>query len=513
MSTRTPIKFLIVDDLEANLVALEGLLRRENLEILKARSGDEALELLLVHEVALALIDVQMPSMSGFELADLMRGTTGTRSVPIIFLTAGAIDSQRRVRGYETGAIDFLPKPVDPEMLLNKAAVFYELAMQRQELKASEDRLVAINGELENALRSRDKFLAMLAHELRNPLAPLLMGAEMLREARGDVAISEPLLAMMTRQIGQMAHLIDDLLDVSRITTGKIQLQMGPVRVGDTVAQAVESIQPLLAELGHRLEVEDFPADLTVTADAHRLTQILSNLLSNACKYTPAGGLIVTRVTTTPQGRVRIAVQDNGRGIRPDMQQRIFEVFEQGEQGSRDGLGLGLTLVKSLVELHGGSVAVRSEGEGHGSEFTLEIPGLITEPAALEPSKPEPAPATGLRVLVADDGEMAADTLRMFFEREGMEARVAYDGEQAVAAAAEFHPHLICLDLGMPRMDGYEAARCLRQSHPGAYLVALSGWGGQEVGERVKDAGFDEHLVKPAPAGALRELLARVGER
>lgn len=513
MPNRAPIKFLLVDDLDANLLALEGLLRRDNLEILKARSGVEALELLLVHEVALALIDVQMPGLNGFELADLMRGTANTRAVPIIFLTAGSIDPQRRIRGFETGAIDFLPKPVDPEMLLNKAAVFYELALQRQELKASEERLVAINGELENAVRSRDKFLAMLAHELRNPLAPLLMGAEMLMSNRDDAALSDRLLSMMSRQIGQMAHLIDDLLDVSRITTGKIELRTGPVRIAETISQAVESVQPLLAEFNHTLTVEDFPQDLEVVADPHRLTQILSNLLSNACKYTPPGGRIITTVSTTPEDRVRIAVSDNGRGVPLEMQARIFDIFEQGENGSRDGLGLGLTLVKSLAELHGGSVTMKSGGEGLGSEFAVEIPGVVHGETG---GSPEPAPRevpAALRILIADDGRMAADTLRTFFECEGMETAVAYDGKQAVAAAETFHPDLACLDLGMPEMNGYEAASRIRELFPDAYIVALSGWGGAEVGQRVSEAGFDEHLVKPVGARALRDLLARVGGR
>ncbi len=516
---KTNIKFLLVDDLDANLLALEALLQRQGLDLLKAKSGPEALEVLLVHDIALAFIDVQMPGMSGFELAEIMRSTERTRAVPIIFLTAGIVDQQRRIQGYETGAVDFLPKPIDPNILLNKAETFYELARQRQELRDREERLreanerlAQTNAELARADRSKDEFLAMLAHELRNPLAPMLTGMEVLLQTPEEPGLVEKVGGMMRRQIGQMARLIDDLLDVSRITTGKIELQKGSVAVPEILDQAIEAVQPLVTQREHELVVEEVPPDLVLDADPHRLAQVISNLLSNAAKYTPDGGRIDLKVDRTPGGSLVISVKDNGRGIRPEHQARIFDLFDQGSSGPKDGLGIGLTLVKSLVEMHGGEIRVTSEGDGKGSEFTVEIPGLKEVGTAHEPdvSEPRAKPAGKLRVLIADDGRATADILGMFFKMEGMDALVTYDGGQAVKEAEAFQPDLACLDLGMPVIDGYEAARQVRLLCPDAYIVALSGWGSDEDRKRTADAGFDEHLVKPVNPSDLRDLLARV---
>ncbi|MEO5912845.1 MAG: response regulator [Luteolibacter sp.] len=517
MSESAPIKFLLVDDLEANLIALEGLLKRDGLELLKARSGQEALELLLVHEIALAFVDIQMPGMSGFELAEIMRSTDRTRGTPIIFLTAGTVDQERRIRGFEAGAIDFLPKPINPVILLNKAAVFFDLARQRQGLLESErklreanDKLEWSNAELARASRSKDEFLAMLAHELRNPLAPILTGMEVLRENSENAALVAKIGDMIDRQVGQMAHLIDDLLDASRISTGKIKLQTGSVRIEEVIHQAVESVQPLIDDLRHELVVENASPDLMLTADRHRLTQVVSNLLLNAAKYTPPGGRIVLGLSTSG-GSARFSVRDNGKGISPEDQATIFNLFDQGASGSKDGLGIGLTLVRSLVEMHGGSISLTSEGEGSGSEFVVELPA--EEQAGL-PDEPEPERATHssekFRVLVADDGKTTADILGMFFRMEGMECDVVYDGEKAVEEALRLSPQLACFDLGMPIMDGYEAARRVRESRPDTYLVALSGWGADEDRRRTAEAGFDEHLVKPVKPEDLRQLLARI---
>ncbi|MGC4014720.1 MAG: response regulator [Luteolibacter sp.] len=470
MPYHKPIKFLLVDDLEANLVALEALLMRDGLELLKAHSGREALELLLTHDVALAFIDVQMPEMSGFELAEIMRSTERTRGVPIIFLTAGTVDQQRRIRGSETGAIDFLPKPIDPAMLLNKARVFFDLARQHQDLLESERQLKEANEKLAQADRSKDEFLAMLAHELRNPLAPLMTGADVLLSAPGEVRIGEDIGRMMKRQVAQMAHLIDDLLDVSRITNGKIDLQKKQVRLATIFEQAVESVQPLVDRYQHTLEVRQPHAELELVADPHRLTQVISNLLSNAAKYTPPGGRIILEIARMEGDRIEVLVKDNGRGISPEYQQRIFNLFEQGIGSSEGGLGVGLTLVKRLVEMHGGSVAVKSDGDGAGSEFSVELPGLVAERGSRETisTEREDRSREKLKVLVADDGRSTADILGMFFEMEGMETKVVYDGRDAITEAEAFCPDLACLDLGMPVIDGYAAARGIRLNCPDA---------------------------------------------
>lgn len=515
---KSPIKFLLVDDLDANLLALEGLLVREGLELLKARSGHEALELLLVHDVALALIDVQMPEMSGFELAELMRGTERTRTVPIIFLTAGVVDQQRRIRGYETGAVDFLPKPIDPANLRNKADTFFELARQREELRESEarlrdanDRLAASNEELARADRRKDEFLAMLAHELRNPLAPILTGLEVMVGSPGDTRTVEQLATMMRRQMSQMVHLIDDLLDISRINTGKIALKQETIRLLPVLEEAIESVRPLIDSFSHRFTFRMPDDSIRLTGDPHRLSQIVSNLLSNAAKYTPPGGNIEMDVSAS-DGQARITVQDNGEGISAADLDRIFGLFQQINPSRQDGLGLGLTLVKNLVELHGGTISASSDGTGLGSRFTVQLPILTPEPATVPEQAAAPAatakPVQPKRVMVVDDGKSTVQVISLFLQMEGMQTSVAYDGEEAIRIAGEFKPDMVFMDLGMPKMDGFEAARHLRAAHPDALLIALSGWGREEDRQKSKNAGFDGHAVKPVAPDDLRKYLA-----
>jgi signal transduction histidine kinase len=290
----TPVSFLLVDDLEENLLSLEALLRRDGLVLLKARSGDEALELLLKHDVALALVDVQMPGLSGFDLAELMRGNDRTRHVPIIFVTAGNADSQRRFRGYEAGAVDFIHKPIEPDIIRSKADVFFELHRQRQQIAAQRDELKARSAALEEADRRKDEFLATLAHELRNPLAPLRHGIDVLRR-KPDGDSAEDIRAMMDRQLTQMVRLIDDLLDVSRISQGKIELRRERLQAAEIVRLALEASRPLIESHGHRLTVDVPDAAIWLDADLTRMAQVLGNLLNNAAKYTPEGGRSVWR--------------------------------------------------------------------------------------------------------------------------------------------------------------------------------------------------------------------------
>ncbi len=516
------IKFLLVDDLDANLLALEGLLERPGLEFLKATSGAEALELLLVHDVALALIDVQMPEMSGFELAELMRGTERTRSIPIIFLTAGVVDQKRRIRGYETGAVDFLPKPINPAFLRNKAETFFELARQREELRDSEarlrdanERLAATNAELARVDRRKDEFLAMLAHELRNPLAPILTGLDVMVASPDHETVVGDLAPMMRRQMSQMVHLIDDLLDISRINTGKIAIKPQLIGLRAVIDEAIESVRPLIESAGHDFDLRIDPdQEIILMADPHRLSQIVSNLLSNAAKYTPPGGIIRMEVGVV-DGTARIMVRDNGEGIEADQLQQVFGLFEQLDPSRQDGLGLGLTLVKNLVELHNGSITVTSEGRGKGSTFTIHLPMQRCESGhRLPPAPSHPAPAAEKRpyarnrVMIVDDARTTVQVLALFLQMEGMETSVAYDGEEAIRIASEFRPDLVFMDLGMPNMDGFEAARRIRSDHPHTKLIAVSGWGRDEDRRRSKEAGFDGHAVKPVAPDDLREFLA-----
>ncbi|MDB6077831.1 MAG: chemotaxis protein methyltransferase CheR, partial [Akkermansiaceae bacterium] len=360
--------------------------------------------------------------------------------------------------------------------------------------------------------RKKDQFLATLAHELRNPLAPILTGLEVMLARPEDGAKVWEVAGMMQRQVGQMVHLIDDLLDMSRVTTGKIVLKKSKVLLQDIVRSALEASEPLLLQYQHQFSVNLPEIPVHLNADPHRIAQVISNLLSNAAKYTPAEGRISLNVSRDGDF-VHIAVKDNGYGIDPADQDRIFKLFEQDDHGRNDGLGIGLTLVKSLVDLHEGSISVRSEGAMRGSEFAVRLPALPEEPeAAVETQQAATATAARPRkVLVADDGRSAADVLGMFFQMEGMDVMVTYDGQEAVDAAEKFEPDLVFMDLGMPRMDGFEAARRISQRFPAAKLVALSGWGRDEDRKKSAEAGFTEHLVKPVSPQDLRAALERLG--
>ncbi|MBC7980119.1 MAG: PAS domain S-box protein, partial [Armatimonadetes bacterium] len=331
--------------------------------------------------------------------------------------------------------------------------------------------------------RRKDAFLATLAHELRNPLAPILTAVEMIQRSPDNPAFVSQLGDILKTQVGQMTHLIDDLLDMARITTGKIILQRSEVQLSEVIETALQAVRPALAEKGHEFICEIPPHPVLIDADFYRLNQILTNILSNAVKYTPGGGKIYLKASLDITGNVDIRVKDNGIGIPPVVQNSIFELFDQGASSSTDGLGIGLTLVKTLVELHGGNVSLFSEGDGCGSEFSVRLP-LSSPPR--EPPFPSqdirfsPAPQTPARVLVADDSKNAADILGMFLRIEGFDVAVAYDGQEAVEVAAAFSPQLAFLDLGMPRLDGLEAARAIRKRFPDIIIAALSGWGTED---------------------------------
>ncbi|MCA9114607.1 MAG: PAS domain S-box protein [Planctomycetaceae bacterium] len=366
--------------------------------------------------------------------------------------------------------------------------------------------------DLSEANRRKTQFLATLGHELRNPLAPIRTGLELMKMVANDPVQMEETRSMMERQTRQMVRLIDDLLDVARITQGKLQLRTRRVTVAEVVQHAVEASQPFINEAGHELTVRLPEQPVYLTADPSRLAQVFSNLLINSTKYTPRGGRI--EFTAEHQGsNVLVKVKDNGIGIPAEMQFGIFEMFTQIdrplEKGYK-GLGIGLTLVKQLVEMHEGRIEVHSDGEGQGSEFSVQLPVQAAEPAFPEQEgQTEPDGTTSRhRILVVDDNRAAADMLSMVVRMLGNEVRTSYDGEQAIRAAAEFTPDLILMDLGMPRMNGYEAARHIREQPWGEpmMLVALTGWGQDEDRQRTREAGFDHHLVKPAEPAELKKL-------
>ncbi len=372
-------------------------------------------------------------------------------------------------------------------------------------LRASED-------ALREADRRKDEFLATLAHELRNPLAPIRSALEVLRRMDGTGEDAKRMRGMMERQVDHLVRLVDDLLEVSRISRGKVELRKQPIDLAEVVQQAVETSLPSIKAGGHTLDIALPGEALRLDADPVRLAQVCANLLNNAAKYTEPGGRIWLKAERQG-GEAVVSVRDQGVGIPPEMLPKVFELFAQVDRNlgrAQGGLGIGLALVRSLVELHGGQVEARSEGPGRGSEFIVRLP-LADSPAATE-AGPDCAAAaiTPARILVVDDNQDAADSLGLLLEAIGAEVRVVYAGAQGLLALAEFRPDAVLLDLGMPGMDGFETARRLRLSPEGraAKLVALTGWGQEEDRRRTREAGFDHHLVKPVGLEELQALLA-----
>ncbi len=394
---------------------------------------------------------------------------------------------------------------------------FAKVLRDRTKWKRLEDALHQRAGQLAQEARQKDEFLAVLAHELRNPLAPIRNALQVIRMGSHDPALIEQMRAMAERQVGHLTRLVDDLLDLSRISRGLIRLLKEPLDVARPVQQAVEGVQPLVRERGLTLSVSLPPEPVFVDADPTRLQQVVGNLLSNAAKYTDPGGNIL--LTARQEGTdVVLRVRDTGIGIPADMLPRIFDLFVQAERRldrSQGGLGIGLTLVRRLVEMHGGSVTAHSEGPGKGSEFVVRLPALPEDRKGeilrkQADDKQVVAPTARRRILVVDDNVDAAESLAVLLRLEGHEVRVACDGPAALAAAQADPPEMVVLDLGMPGMDGFEVARRLRAlpGSDGVLLVALTGWAQGEDRRRCHEAGFDGHLPKPVEWDALRQFLA-----
>jgi CheY-like chemotaxis protein len=367
--------------------------------------------------------------------------------------------------------------------------------------------------EAEAANRAKDEFLAVLGHELRNPLSPIMTALELMRLRGGDAFLRER--AIIERQVRHLVSLVSDLLDVSRVSQGKVVLNRRPLETIDVVFRAIEMASPLVEQRGHRLVVKVPEAGLRIDADETRLAQVLGNILNNAARYTPEGGRI--RVTASrDDGHVVLRVADSGIGMRPEVLSRVFDLFVQegrGRDGSREGLGIGLSIAKGLVELHGGTISALSEGEGRGSEFVIRLPLAAAHGATADAPGPARARDTGgKRVLVVDDNRDGAELLEEVFRALGHTTRLAYDGEGALELAHAFRPQIAFLDIGLPLMDGYQLARRLR-SAPGleeVRLVAVTGFGQEADRDRAREAGFDEHLVKPVEIEELRVLLDRL---
>jgi signal transduction histidine kinase len=541
------VNILIVDDEPKNLAVLETILDDPGYRLVRATSGEEALLALMADEFALLVLDVRMPGMSGFEVAQLVKERRKTARIPIIFLTAYYNEDQHILEGYVSGAVDYLHKPVNPAVLRSKVAVFAELHRKGRALEAAnrlllnevaerrhaEEKLGELNRTLDGRVRARtaelqqsearlleagrrkDEFLATLAHELRNPLAPVRNAVELLKRQAEEPERVHWATRLIDRQVTQFSRLIDDLMDVSRINQGRIELRREPVTLGEVLTDAIDTVKPVVEASRQELVVLLPDGQLTVDADRTRLAQAFVNLLHNATKYTDAGGRIEVGVLVE-RGAAIVTIRDTGIGIPSDRLESVFEMFSQVESAlsrSRGGLGIGLSLTQRLVQLHGGTVKAYSEGPGKGSRFHVQLPlvhGNVTHVPAPSTAEHAAAPVNGLKILVADDNVDSAETLGALLEVMGHRVAKVNDGEAAVGACTQFAPHVVILDIGMPKLNGYDACRRIRAQHGAKrpMLVALTGWGQEQDLAHSREAGFDRHLVKPVEASALENLLA-----
>jgi signal transduction histidine kinase len=528
------VPILLVDDQPANLDALEASLATTGCKFVLARSADEALLALLDQDFAALVLDVMMPGMSGFELATMIKRRERTRQVPILFLTARMLDQQDELRGYSAGAVDYLTKPLDPQILRAKIAVFVDLyrkrralsrmnlELQRQisERQKMSDELARVNADLEarvaertSALaevgRRKDEFLATLAHELRTPLSALRTASEALRLKAPDNADLVTLQGVFQRQVQQLTRLTNDLLDVSRITRDKLTLQRRPVALAEIVDSAVETVRPLAEKQNQTVNVVAPSEPVHVDGDPARLCQVLANLLDNAARYSPQGSRIdLTAELSGPH--VLIKVADKGAGIERDFMPRIFELFVQGQKSVPDegGLGIGLPLARRLTEMHGGTLTAYSAGTGRGSEFVMQLPTIAGEPGDRGSRAEVPAKLARQRVLIIEDNQDTATMMDIMLKEWGQETRIAHDGPSALEMAKQFRPQVVLLDVGLPKLHGYEVARRLRQQEwaRDAHVVAITGWG-LEADRQGEAAGIDHRLLKPVDPQTLHSLL------
>ncbi|WP_332815735.1 hybrid sensor histidine kinase/response regulator [Ramlibacter sp.] len=670
LQARDKANILVVDDLQEKHVVFRTVLDELGENVVSARSGKEALRCILEMEFAVILLDVNMPDIDGLETAGLIRQYKKSAQTPIVFITA-YVDEVQAKRGYELGAVDYIPSPVVPEVLRSKVRVFVDLwrmnrqlqlrAVEREALARSEaaraaaeeaihradflaeasqalsrsldldntlaallDLCVPMLGEraivaladaegavrrvemhppapagddeaftpalrqaaaqvlrerqsrlwrqgdraaalcplvagdrvlgvlstlgpavqmdsarlvlvremadrasiaMENARlytavqeadRRKNEFLAMLAHELRNPLAPIRNAVHIMQSPDVPAATLTWARDVISRQADHMARLIDDLLDVSRIVQGKVVVKPEKLQLSALVERSVESSLPKLESRKQQMVLQLPSEPVELDGDVVRLSQVLSNLINNASKFSPSGSRIHLRASFA-QGQLEIVVKDEGAGIDPAFLPRIFDLFAQGDQSldrAQGGLGIGLTLVKHMVQLHGGTVEAHSEGVGHGTEVRIVLPARLAEsPSAAAPAEPRQPVASASapsRILVVDDLMASAETLMTLLEMEGFEVKVANEGHSALQIAQDFRPDVVLLDIGLPGMNGFEVANQLRKQPASrdALLIALTGYGEAESRSRSAQAGFDFHMVKPADVNLLLSMIA-----
>ena len=550
-------RILMVDDNPARLLSYRAILEPLGEHLVEANSGMAALHKVMDEEFAVILLDVNMPEMDGFETASLIHQHPRFEKTPIIFVSAVNVSELDRLHGYKLGAVDYVMVPIIPEILRSKVMVLVELFRKRSELQTLNSRLAVANDDLARANealqaekanevhklnqslsatnceleqtnrnlqmeilerrsvedrlrqadRRKDEFLATLAHELRNPLAPIQSALNVRQLTPSPAPVEDQLQGVMERQMHLLVRLVDDLLDVSRITRDRLELRFEQVELGRVLAAALETVQPMLSKAQQTVRM-DIPLEpIRLFADPQRLGQVFSNLLSNASKFSESGARLEVSASAAA-GDIVIAFRDSGIGLGSDQLSEIFDLFAQVDtslERARGGLGIGLTLAKRLVEMHGGKIEAASAGIGRGSEFTVRLPLPVADESSPElagPAQSSPSTSAPLRILVVDDNKDSADMLALSLKMMGHEVIALYDPLAVVAAALDYLPDLAFMDVGMPVLNGFALATQLRaQDWPSQrrpMLVALTGWGQEEDRRRSEQAGFDRHLVKPA---------------
>jgi signal transduction histidine kinase len=569
MSERVDI--LIVDDHEENLLALEAILTDPAFNLVRAGSGREALKEVLRHEFALILLDVAMPDLDGYETASLIRGRERSRETPIIFLTANYRSDTHVFRGYSVGAVDYIFKPFNPEVLRSKVAVFVELFQKKEALKRQTQALQRAHNELEERVQARtrelasanaalraeieerrrveaeraallereqaarahaesvnrmkDEFLATLSHELRTPLNAILGWAHLLTSGQRDQAMTERALNVIRNNAQAQSQLIEDILDVSRIIGGKLRLTLGQVQLRDVIEAALDSVSPAAQAKGITIEREYEEVE-PITGDKDRLQQVVWNLLSNAVKFTPKEGRVTVSLTKQGSDAV-LTVADTGIGIHPDFLPYVFDRFSQADSSAtrrHGGLGLGMAIVRYLVELHGGTVRAYSEGENKGATFTAVLPmrmevrardsGPTLDAAAYEQGPTEDLPhLEGISILVVDDEPDSRGFLCTLLENQGATVASAGSTAEALEVFGRTKPDVLVSDIGMPGEDGYELIRKIRALAPlqggRTPAVALTAYVRAQDARAALRAGYQRHIGKPV---VITELIAAVAD-
>ncbi len=502
---------LNVNDNEASRYFATLSLRRAGYRVLEAVTGAEALRCVAEQRPDCIILDIKLPDMSGYDICERLKLDPLTASIAIIHTSATFITAEKKVRGLKAGADVYLTQPFDPEELIATVNSVLRVRILEQDARRRAE-------QLQEADRRKDEFLAMLAHELRNPLAAVTTAVELAQRVATPEPRLDRMLNVIQRQTSHLSRMVDDLLDVSRITRGKVELRRAQVDLRAILGQVMTVVGPVAARRGVSLELNPLDAPLWMDGDAHRLEQVFTNLLDNATKYTDAGGHAALSVDVEEKDGRRwavVRVKDNGIGLAPDMLTRVFEPFTQVDHSlerSRGGLGIGLMLVQSLVDLHGGSVAATSGGLGRGSEFTVRLPLPVerfAEGGAARAPAPAPGPGRSRRILLVEDNADARLTLHELLESWGHQVDVAYDGIDGVTKALQSQAELALVDIGLPGLDGYGVAAQLRaQMGENIRLVALTGYGTLDARLRALQAGFDLHLTKPVSPDELARTLA-----